>query len=394
MNSGLRTRRVAITALGIVSPLGLGSEQNARALRLGTSGIRSLTRFDVSSCRSQVAGLADDFLPPPSPRLHLASAMTLAALAELRAADPAFAPSAAVIGTTSGGMSFGENFLRLARSGLRDRRAALWLANYPPQKPALDALASARWPIPLEIVANACASGSNAIGLAFRSIRSGQRRAVLCGGYDVVCELVFTGFDALQASTPDACRPFDRNRTGLALGEGAALLALEDMDSALERRAPILAEISGYGTATDNHHLTQPHPSGIGPRRAMERALADAALQPSDLGYINAHGTATPLNDASEAAAIQAVAPATPVSSTKGLTGHALGAAGALEAVFCVLALRDHFLPGNPMLKEPDPDCALHLVPGPSADVSIRHALSNSFGFGGSNASVILSSPS
>src|SRR5205085_7071510 len=210
----------------------------------------------------------------------------------------------------------------------------------------------------------------------------------LCGGYDALSEMVFAGFDSLQASTPECIRPFDRNRTGLVLGEGAALLALEEMESAKRRGATILAEITGYGISTDNHHLTQPHPSGIGPRQAMERALADARRAAADVDYINAHGTATIFNDATEGTAIaELFGERVPVSSTKSMMGHALGAAGAIEAAFSLLALRHQFLPPNINFEELDPAWSLNVVANQSRAARVRCVVSNSFGFGGTNAS-------
>src|SRR5581483_7806276 len=198
-----------------------------------------------------------------------------------------------------------------------------------------------------QIIANACASGTNAIGHAFSLVASGKYERVLCGGYDAISELVFVGFDSLQAATQEKIRPFDKARTGLVLGEGAALIALEAFDEAVSRGANILAKVTGYGISTDNYHLTQPHPSGIGPRQAMERALASAGRKASDVDYINAHGTATQFNDATEGAAIEQLFSErrTPVSSTKSMMGHALGAAGAIEAVISLLALQRQFLP-------------------------------------------------
>src|SRR5205085_6829500 len=206
----------------------------------------------------------------------------------------------------------------------------------------------------------------------------------LCGGYDALSEMVFAGFDSLQASTPEKIRPFDQNRTGLVLGEGAATLALEEWESAQERHAPILGEITGYGISTDNHHLTQPHPSGIGPRQAMERALACAGRAAADVDYINAHGTATIFNDATEGTAIaELFGERVPVSSTKSMMGHALGAAGAIEAAFSVIALQEQFLPPNINLQETDPAWRLNLVANTARNARVRCVISNSFGFGG-----------
>ena len=315
--------------------------------------------------------------------------MMISAALETRAGDPGFAPEAAVIGTTSGGMSDGEHYFRSQKT--RHRSQAAMLGNYPAQRPVLDALRALGFAVPAQIIANACASGSNAIGHAFRLIRAGIHDRVIAGGYDAHCELVFVGFDSLQAATTDKVRPFDRHRSGLVLGEGAALLTLEEMESARRRGAPILAEITGYGISTDNHHLTQPHPSGIGPEMAMTRALADAQREPGEIGYINAHGTATAFNDSSEGVAIAKVfGSRLPVSSTKGMMGHSLGAAGAIEAIFCVLALNEGFLPPNINYREPDPAFDLNIVANTARDTELRAVLSNSFGFGGTNASIIL----
>jgi len=191
--------------------------------------------------------------------------------------------------------------------------------------------------------------------------------------------------------TSEKIRPFDKGRTGLVLGEGAALLALEEFDDAQKRGAPILAEITGYGISTDNHHLTQPHPSGIGPRQAMERALADALRTPGEVDYINAHGTATMFNDATEGTAIAALfGNRVAVSSTKSMMGHALGAAGAIEAAFSVLALQHQFLPPNIHLQEPDPAWPLNIVANTSREAAVCCVVSNSFGFGGTNATIVL----
>jgi 3-oxoacyl-[acyl-carrier-protein] synthase II len=255
----------------------------------------------------------------------------------------------------------------------------------------MDALEAVGFRAPVQIIANACASGTNAIGHAFRLVRAGLFRRVMCGGFDAISEMVFAGFDSLQASTTERVRPFDKGRSGLVLGEGAALLALEDFDSARGRGAPIVAEITGYGISTDNHHLTQPHPSGIGPELAMRRALADAGLTPGEVDYINAHGTATPFNDASEGAAIAKIFGArVPVSSTKGMIGHSLGAAGAIEAVFSLLAIRHGFLPPNINYREPDPAWDLNIVANAARESRVGCAVSNSFGFGGTNASIVM----
>jgi len=295
-----------------------------------------------------------------------------------------------VVGTTSGGMTFGEKYYRSLQNLRDERRSPAWIANYLPQKPIMDAQEAFGISAPCQVIANACASGTNAIGHAFECIRSGRYKRVLTGGYDALSELVFVGFDSLQASTPEKCRPFDAGRTGMVLGEGAALLALENFEMALARNAPILAEITGYGISTDNHHLTQPNPSGIGPRQAMEMALRSANLEADAIDYINAHGTATPFNDAAEGKAIAELFPNVPISSTKGMMGHSLGAAGAIEAVISILALQHQFLPPNINFRSGDACLHLKVVANDARNAPVRTVLSNSFGFGGTNASIIL----
>ena len=385
-------------AAGVISPLGAGLEATLAALREARDCVSPVTAFSVEQCRCSTAGqVADEWLKGAMPndrksrRLHRTSRMMIRALGELLEQAPDFRPELTVVGTTSGGMSFGEHYYRaLQRSGMRASGSLAWIANYPPQKPATDALEACGLPSPCQVIANACASGTNAIGHAFECIRSGRYDRVLTGGYDAISELVFVGFDSLQAATPEKCRPFDAARSGLVLGEGAALLALENFAQAEARGAEILAEISGYGISTDNHHLTQPNPSGIGPRQAMERALRSAALPPEAIDYINAHGTATPFNDAAEGRAIAELFGRVPVSSTKGMFGHSLGAAGAIEAIVTILALRNKFLPANINFRVSDIGLDLDIVANKVRPAAPVAALSNSFGFGGTNASIVI----
>lgn len=399
-NAGdVTNRRVAVVAAGIISPLGAGLDETLDSLRSARDCVTPVRQFNVERCRCKTAAqVPEASLPPPksspaSGRLHPASLMMIRALEEALKHDRGFRPELTVIGTTSGGMSFGERYYRSLTDHQSMRRAPRWIANYSPQKPVLDALDAFEIQSPCQVIANACASGTNALGHAFQCIRSGRYRRVLAGGYDALCELVFVGFDSLQAATPDKCRPFDANRSGMVLGEGAAVLALEDWASARSRRADILAEITGYGISTDNHHLTQPDPSGIGPRVAMEQALRSASLQPGQIDYINAHGTATRFNDAAEGKAIQELfSSRVPVSSTKSMMGHSLGAAGAIEAIACLLAIQHDFLPPNINFSSPDPDMGLDIVANEARPHKVRAALSNSFGFGGTNASIVLQS--
>jgi 3-oxoacyl-[acyl-carrier-protein] synthase II len=316
--------------------------------------------------------------------------MLIEALRETLNQAPGFEPELTVIGTTSGGMSYGEDYYRSLNRRGNLRHSPTWLANYPAQKPVIDAQEAFGISAPCHVIANACASGTNAIGHAFECVRSGRYERVLTGGYDALSELVFVGFDSLQASTPERCRPFDRNRTGMVLGEGAAILALENLEAARRRGTAILAEITGYGISTDNFHMTQPDPSGLGPQRAMERALQSAGTSVDKVDYINAHGTATVFNDAAEGKAIQALFDGVPVSSTKSMMGHSLGAAGAIEAVVCLLALQHQFLPPNINFRAPDEDISVNIVANEAPPACLRTVLSNSFGFGGTNASILM----
>lgn len=389
--------RVAVVAAGVISPLGFGLEETLAALRANKDCVSPVTRFDVAKCRSKTAGqvsderlLSDQRNGRKTERLHRATRMMMTVFEELFGHDPEFKPELTVIGTTSGGMSFGQDYYRALHRHRGLRHSPGWIANYPPQKPVIDAQNAFKISAPCEIIANACASGTNAIGHAFECVRSGKYQRVLTGGYDALSELVFVGFDSLQASTPEKCRPFDRDRSGMVLGEGAAVLALENLETARARGARILAEIIGYGISTDNHHLTQPDPSGSGPRRAMEQALHRANRSAEDVDYINAHGTATTFNDAAEGKAITELFEGVPISSTKSMIGHSLGAAGAIEAVVCLLALQGQLLPPNINFRNPDQDLDLNIVANESRKAKIDIVLSNSFGFGGTNASVLI----
>jgi len=397
VNGRQATTRVAVVAAGVVSPLGFGMRETLDSLRQPRDCVTPVARFSVAQCRCKTAGqVSDDRLlsgrggSPRSRRLHRASHMMIEALKEVLTHEPQCKTELTVIGTTSGGMSYGEDYYRTLRQAGDLRRAPTWISNYPAQKPVIDAQESFGISSPCQVIANACASGTNAIGHAFECVRSGRYQCVLAGGYDALSEMVFVGFDSLQASTPEKCRPFDRHRTGMVLGEGAAMLALENLESANGRGAPILAEIIGYGISTDNFHITQPNPSGIGPRQAMERALANAKASAKEVDYINAHGTATVFNDAAEGKAISTLFNGVPVSSTKSMMGHSLGAAGAIEAIVCLLALQHQFLPSNINFRESDDDLDLNIVANEARPAPVRTVLSNSFGFGGTNASILM----
>ncbi|MGV3772422.1 MAG: beta-ketoacyl-[acyl-carrier-protein] synthase family protein [Verrucomicrobiales bacterium] len=400
-----RPRRVVITGAGIVTAFGMGWRLNADGFAQGNRAFREVSLFDVSRQRVKVA--AEVSLPNHLPETALgkrASArLERAAKMLLFAADEALAESniarvtrslPIVLGTTSGGMMLGEAFYRKAvQAGGSTRNQAERVSHYLAQAQAISLAEAFQLSGPVTIIANACAAGGNAIGHAWEMIRHGQSNQALAGGYDGLSQLVFAGFDSLQALSPTICRPFDQHRDGLALGEGAAVLILETLEQAEKRGAAILAEIVGYGSATDCHHLTQPHPEGEAAIRTMADACRMAEVMPEEIGYINAHGTGTALNDGAEAAAINtwagAAAAQIQVSSTKASIGHLLGAAGAVEAVISTMVLKEGWIPPTRTTQTVDPAAKFKLVREPQTDAKINYVLSNSFGFGGSNASLL-----
>ncbi len=396
--------RVVISGAGIVTALGLGWRANAEGFRAGRTAFRPVSLFDVSRQRVKVAAEVD--LPARLPstrltarqtsRLERASAMLLLAAREAwqQTGWETSEHVPLVLGTTAGGMSDGEAYFRQAvQTPLRRRHQPTRALRYQAQVQGRTVLDALGFSGPICIISNACASGANAIGHAWELIRTGRAERALTGGYDALSQLVFAGFDSLQTLSPTACRPFDTRRDGLAIGEGAAMVALETLEGARRRGAAILGEVIGYGTTIDGHHLTQPHPEGDAAVTAMKLACATAGVTPEDIDYVNAHGTGTPLNDRAEAMAIQRWAgrraASLPVSSTKAGIGHLLGGAGAVEMVVCLMALRDQWLPPETAFDTPDPACSFPVVRAPQ-DACLNMALSNSFGFGGVNATLIL----
>jgi len=401
--SSIPPPRVVITGAGIVTSLGVGWKTNAEGFRAGRVAIRPISMFDASRQRVKVAGEVELPAHLPQTRLNKRQLHRLERGGKLLllAAHEAWAQSGwtpsenlpVVLGTTSGGMSLGEVYYRQAIATPQAQRGQPTRSvHYQAQRQALDLADAFGFSGPITIIANACASGSNAIGHAWELIRRRHIERVLTGGYDALSQLVFAGFDSLQALSPTRCRPFDAHRDGLAIGEGAAVLTLETLESAQQRGAKILGEIAGYGAGTDAHHLTQPHPQGDAAWASMTEACRSAGIGPSQIDYINAHGTGTPLNDSAEAAAINRWAgqraAKIPVSSTKSGIGHLLGAAGAVEAVICLMALHEQWLPPTSTLESPDPICSFPIVQKPTS-ARLEFALSNSFGFGGANATLI-----
>jgi 3-oxoacyl-[acyl-carrier-protein] synthase II len=401
--------RVVVTGVGAVTPLGVTFEESWQALIAGQAADAPVPRdiFDTTGCRAQRACSAilpelPGFTRKALSRLSRASRLALPAAREALAhaglmdADGRCVRSdlAISVSTTAGGMAFGENFCRDVIAG---RRAHLYsqVERYLPQQQVLDLQQDLGVSGPSIVMANACASGANAIGHAADLIATGETDCVLAGGFEALCELVFVGFDCLQATTTEKCRPFDLKRSGLLIGEAGAFLVLESRAAAEARGATILAELAGYGHSTDFFHLTQPQPTGSVLVEVMRAALRDAKLEPAQVGYINAHGTATPVNDGAEALAYQALlGPAlgeTRISSTKAAIGHTLGAAGAVEALFAIAALRTGDLPPQLNLQEPIPELAAALVSPKEKRSDLRHVMSVNLGFGGSNAALVFS---
>jgi len=395
-------RRVVITGAGSINALGNGTRAFAEALRNSRCGIAPLTLFDASGYRTSCAAEVRDLTPPawlkPAVARHSSRSDLLALIAAHEALAQAGADSAAsglgiVLGTTVGGMPGWEEYFRQGLVGQRRRRHAVALTL--PVSTSVDVLAAVfGCSGPRLTLSTACSSGSNALGVAVDWIRAERAPAVLCGGVDALCRMTFSGFNALQALDAVPCRPFDRDRAGLTLGEGAAMFVLEEREHARARGARILAEFLGYGVSADAHHITQPRPDGAGAAQALQRALDDSRVRADEIDYVNAHGTATPLNDVLETRALKAALGARahriPISSTKSMVGHCLGAAGAIEALACIVALREGFVPPTLHLEHPDPECDLDYVPNRSRPHAVHTVMSNSYGFGGNNTSIVL----
>ena len=393
--------RAVVAGLGVISALGPDRDAFTDALREGRSGVRELTLFDTDGFRSPLAAQAPT--PQLSPDLGPQENCSRADLLALHAAAEAIqdaglstkdlAGCAVVVGTGAGGIQHTEAYQRALAHG-EDRAPPRWLVPHQPAN-ATDLVAN-RLGIggPRCSLMTACSSSASALGVGLDMIRLGRASRVLAGGTEALCGLTFGGFSSLRAMDHGPCRPFHRQRNGLTLGDGAAFLVLEAPDLAANRDVTIYADLAGYGISSDAHHLTAPAPDGRGARASMAAALEDAGLEPSRVQYINAHGTATRHNDPIEVAAIRGVfgshAESLAVSSTKAATGHTLGAAGAMEAAVCCVALRHGFIPPTLRLDDPDPQCDLDLVPHEARKLEVEVALSNSFAFGGNNTSLVL----
>jgi 3-oxoacyl-[acyl-carrier-protein] synthase II len=406
-------RRVVITGLGMVTPLGTGVESNWEALCAGKSGIRRIEKFDASAFPSQIAGevqgfRSEDFLDKQHVRrldvfIHYAVASARMAVedAGLKITDNNRNRVGCVTGSGLGGLTMLEHYHSVLLEQGPKRISPFFIpgiiANMAPGQIAIEFGAKG----PNLSIETACAASGHAIGESFRLIKEGRADAMISGGAEaVVTPLALGGFCSMRALStrndePEkASRPFELNRDGFVMAEGAGIMILEEMNQALERGAHVYAEVAGYGMSADAYHISAPEPDGGGAVLCMRNALEDAGFKPGDIDYINAHGTSTKLNDESETRAIKTVfeehAYKLAVSSTKSMTGHLLGGAGGIEAIYTALSIKHGMMPPTINYETPDPDCDLDFVPNVARKGRIRAAMSNSFGFGGTNASLIL----
>jgi 3-oxoacyl-[acyl-carrier-protein] synthase II len=398
-----RDRRVVITGLGAVTAIGSTLDEFWRSLLSGACGIRPLSLFDASAYRTQTAAevpeIPDGFLTAAERRrMSRADRMGVAAAREaianagldLSREDPT--RIGVILGGGTSGLIDSEAFFELYLRG-RKARPSKVLNHLPDsitdriaQRFGLEGIKST--------ITTACSSSANAMGYAFDAISAGLADVVVTGGSDVLARLTYGGFNALRSVDPDPCRPFDRERKGLSIGEAAGIMVFEEAERARRRGAPVVAEFRGYGVTSDAYHMTAPDPSGTAGGRTIAAALDNAGFDPSEVDYVNAHGTATPQNDSAETAALKAAlgdrARKIPISSIKSMIGHCLCASGAIEAVATALTVRDGKVPPTIHYENPDPACDLDYVPNAARDHDVRVALSNSFAFGGNSSVVVL----
>jgi len=408
----LETRRVAVTGLGILSPLGIGIAENWAAVSQGKSGIAPITRFDTSQFAAKIAGEVKNFNPQDyiDPKeikkmdtfLHYSLAAGQMAVEDsgLVIDDNNAERVGVLVGSGLGGLATIEKYHSiLLEKGPRKISPffiPMLIVNLAPGHISMHFGCKG----PNSSIVTACATGNHSIGAAFKIIQRGDADAMIAGGVEAtITPLAVGGFCAMKALStrndePErASRPFEKERDGFVMAEGAGLLVMEEMETAKKRGAEIHAEITGFACNADAHHITAPSPGGEGAARCMRLALKDASMNDTDLDYINAHGTSTQMNDLSETQGMKAVfkehAKDVAISSTKSMTGHLLGAAGGVESVFSVLALKNGVIPPTINYETPDPECDLDYVPNQARERKIKTVMSNSFGFGGTNATLI-----
>jgi 3-oxoacyl-[acyl-carrier-protein] synthase II len=398
-------KRVAITGIGVVSPVGSGRSTFWEALLAGRSGIRQVASFDTAAYDVHVGGEVIDFdaaqylrkvRPEEAGRAsQLAIAAARLALEDWGGALEAFDPRRVGLsmGTTSGEPQMVEQFNNHRRDGGAAAAPAAVFARYPchviPSHVAIEFNLRG----PSIMIPTACAAGNYAIGYGFDLVRTGRADLALVGSSDAFSRIPYTGFAQLGAIAPERCQPFDKNRKGMIPGEGAAFLVLEPLDS-LRAGATAYAEVLGYGVSCDAHHMTAAHPNGDGAVRAMAMAMRDSGVSQADIDYISAHGTGTRTNDRIESIALEELfgerAPRLPMSSIKSMLGHTMGAASAIEAAACSLALHTGWVPPTINFEEPDPECNVDCVPNAARKIDPRVVLNNAYAFGGNNASLCL----
>jgi len=405
-------RRVVVTGLGMVTPLGTGIEKNWEMVCAGKSGIGPITKFDASQFSSQIAGevldfKSEDFMDKQQVRrfdifVHYAVASARMAMEDsgLKIDSKNRERVGCITGSGLGGLTMLEHYHKVLLEKGPRRISPFFIpgmiANMAPGQIAIEYGAKG----PNLSIETACAASSHAVGESFKQIREGTADAMITGGSEaVVTPLALGGFCSMRALStrndePEkASRPFDLDRDGFVMGEGAGILILEEMNHALERGAHIYAEVAGYGLSGDAYHVSAPEPDGGGAISCMSMAIEDAGLKPEDIDYINAHGTSTKLNDESENKAVKAVfgehAYKLAISSTKSMTGHLLGGAGGIEAAYTVLTVKHGIMPPTINYETPDPVCDLDYVPNEARKAKVRAAISNSFGFGGTNATLL-----
>jgi len=400
-------KRIVITGLGTLNSIANNVDDFAAALQAGVCGIKELDLFDTSEFRTHKGGQIKNFNPRdyipqdfPIKRMSRADMLSFAAtLAALRDAgldplpDSQKVEMGVAIGGGSGGLLEAESFyMELLKKGSAKARFSQLSTIY--CSSSADRIASGfGLSGPKTTFMTACSAGATALGYARDLIISGQASMMLAGGVEPMCRITYAAFNALQSVDPNVCRPFDKNRAGLSLGEAAAIMVLEELDSAIERGAKIYGELLGYGVTCDSFHMTSPDEKASGAIRSMQAALHDSGLTTNDIDYINAHGTATAVNDVTETRAIKELfgkrAYSIPVSSTKSMHAHTLGAAGALEGIVSMLAILHSFVPPTINYQDYDPLCDLDYVTSGSRKANLRTVLSNSFAFGGNNTTVI-----
>ncbi|MFW5745542.1 MAG: beta-ketoacyl-ACP synthase II [Spirochaetota bacterium] len=408
------SRRVVITGLGMLSPLGNSVDETWQGMIEGRSGVDRITRFDASEYPATIAAEVKDFdireyvdrreARKMDPFSHYAVAGSIQAMKDAGLADGGFDPerTGVVLGVGIGGFETLENSYEALFLKGPDRVPPMTIPKHIANEGPGNVAIALNCQGPCLAVTTACSSGTDAIGTAYRLIQSGVMDVMITGGVEAcITKLAVMGFCVIQALATDfndrpakASRPFDKDRSGFVIGEGAGILTIESLEHAQARGAKIYAEIAGNGMMCDAQHLTAPHSEGRGAIQAMNMALGEAGIKPEDVDYINAHGTSTPINDPFETKAIKAVfgehARKVKISSTKSMTGHCIGAAGGIEAVAATKAITEGVIPPTINLNEPDPECDLDYVPNEAIRADVNVAMSNTFGFGGHNGVLVL----